>query len=74
MFTYREMKLAIYCFEVAMGAFLIVVGIIIMKDAATAPAPIVYMIPSMASIFVGLFLLLFGFDTYLLRDDPDIWR
>lgn len=74
MFNYKEMKLAVYCLETAIGALMIVAAFVFFDQANSAIEPITYAAPALVLLAVGIFCLLFGIETYCLRDDPDVWR
>ena len=74
MFTYRDLKWALYIMQVLLGGSLIIASAVLFNTTALATEPICYIVPGAIMMIVGISCLFFGVETYLLRDDPDIWR
>lgn len=73
-FSYHELKKVLYLVQSLVGIVLIVYSAILFSTSAEHVEPICYLIPAGVLAVVGVFCLFFGVETYLLRDDPDIWR
>lgn len=74
MFSYRNLKEALYVMHVLLGVSLIIAAVVLFNTTASATEPICYILPGIVLVIVGVGCVFFGVETYLLRDDPDIWR
>jgi uncharacterized membrane-anchored protein YitT (DUF2179 family) len=74
MFSYRHLKEAVYVMQVLLGVSLITASVFLFNNTSLATEPICYIVPGTILMIVGLSCVFFGVETYLLRDDPDIWR
>jgi len=74
MFSYRNLKEALYVMHVLLGVSLIIAAVVLFNTTASATEPICYTLPAIVLVIVGVGCVFFGVETYLLRDDPDIWR
>lgn len=73
-FTYHDIKEALYVLQTLLGLVLIVVSVNLLNTTAAAIHPICHIVPAVTLMSVGIVCVFFGVGTYLLRDDPDIWR
>lgn len=71
---YRHMKEAVYIMMAAMGFLLLVAGANFMNSAGYSPDPFACYLPAAILIVGGVLSMFFAFVTFLLRDDPDVWR
>ena len=74
MFNYSEMKLALYGLETVLGVLLVIAALVFFGQSQSAQEPITYLFPAVVLMCVGFICVLFGIETYLMREDPDIWR
>jgi hypothetical protein len=74
MFSYHELKKLIYEVETGLGIVAFVAAWFLTRNPVTASTPVCAMLPATVLVLSGFICLLFGLTTYLLRDDPDIWR
>lgn len=72
--SYRDLKTILYCLGTICGVAMLLLSCHLFRIADAAPDPASYLISAMVLLVVGLITILFGLDTFLLRDDPDIWR
>ena len=74
MFSFRDMKKALYILQTVMGVLLIALSLFLLGNCAHATEPVCYIVPAVVLMVVGVGCVFFGCETLLLRDDPDIWR
>lgn len=74
MFSYKNLKLMIYAGETMLGFILATISIYMWQLSSNCSDPFTFIIPAIIILLVGLICILFGVETYFLRDDPDIWR
>lgn len=74
MFSYHDLKTMIYFTESGFGAIALIAAAYIQRMADMAGGRIDLFLCSMVLFLVGILCILFGYVTYLLRDDPDVWR
>ncbi len=43
------------------------------KQSKTAVEPVSYWAAAIVLLIMGIVLIMFGIETYLFRDDPDVW-
>lgn len=72
-FSLHDLKESMYILETLFGIFLLVLAYFALERALASPDVLFYLIPGLALLLVGGFLVLFGVETVILRDDPDIW-
>lgn len=72
--SYHELKKLIYVGETALGVVFIVASIYQLQISAVAMNPISHVATALILLVVGIGCVFFGVETYLLREDPDIWR
>ncbi len=72
MFSYSDLKRALYAFECLLGVLLLWLAF----QLALTPSEdaIVYLLPSAILGAVGWACVMFALEAYWFRDDPDIWR
>ena len=68
------MKEAVYIMMTVMGCLLMVAAITQMRAAGTCPDPFSCWLPALILFLGAVLSLFFGFVTFLIRDDPDVWR
>ena len=73
-FRYQDLKVAIYILQTLLGFVLLSASVTLFSTTAAAVDPLCYIIPAIVLTVVGVGCVFFGVETYLLRDDPDIWR
>ena len=74
MFSVQILKRLLYLCEAFFGLFLCCLSLYMVATADQSLLPIVYEMPAAISMLVGLACILFGVDTLMLSEDPDIWR
>lgn len=72
--SYHELKELIYIGETALGAVFIAASMYQLHISAAAMNPISHVLTALILLVVGVGCVFFGVETYLLREDPDIWR
>lgn len=73
-FTYAEIKLVLYGFQGLLGLIMILGSLRFMNDSSAAIEPLTYWVPGVILLVMGTICTLMAFETYFLRDDPDVWR
>ena len=73
-FSKHDVLLALYCFISFLGVVLIGFAWYCWRQAQTAEEPISFWLAAIILLIVGAALILFGLETYVFRDDPDVWR
>lgn len=73
-FSYHDLKMALYCSMTVLGAVLIAFAAYIFRRGQADLDPFAYTLPAIILAIVGFFCLLFGVETFILRDDSDIWQ
>lgn len=74
MFTYHDLKALLYFSITAMGILLLAAGAYQAHLALMVADSISSIVTAVILSGVGIACILFGAETYYLRDDPDIWR
>ncbi len=69
-----ELKQLVYIGLTGLGFLLLLAGVYQYNLAGVAAEPITHIITAVILFGVGTLCVFFGFETYILRDDPDIWR
>lgn len=72
-FSLHDLKESLYIVETLFGVFLLVLAYFALERAFASPDIVFYLIPGLALAIVGGACVLFGVETFFLRDDPDIW-
>lgn len=72
--TYHDIKEALYVLQTLFGCGLIFASMSLFNNASATVDLIGYVIPAIVLMIVGITCVLFGAETYFLRDDPDVWR
>lgn len=72
--SYHELKELIYIGEAALGVVFIGASMYQLHISAAAMNPISHIATALILLVVGVGCVFFGVETYLLREDPDIWR
>ena len=73
-FSYQDIKGTLYAVQTLVGLLLLTAALYLFHLMPTSFEPISYAIPGVILLVVGGGCTFFGIETYLLRDDPDIWR
>jgi hypothetical protein len=73
-FSLEELKEALYISETLFGIFLLVPAYLVLKMAVTGSDSLYNLIPGIGLLFAAITCIIFGIGTYLVRDDPDVWR
>lgn len=72
MFSYSELKKALYSLEGALGIFFLWLAY---RAATTATDHVLFeLVVSLILAAVGWTCLIFAIEAFCFRDDPDIWR
>jgi len=71
---YTELKEILYFAITFLGIIFLLAGIYQYLQALWATVPITHMVTSFILCVMGIICVMFGIETYMLRDDPDIWR
>ncbi len=69
-----HMKEAVYIMMAVMGCLLIISGAFLMQSSGASSDPLSLWLPALIFIFGGILSVVFTFVTFLIRDDPDVWR
>ncbi len=72
--SYHDLKVALYCSMTVLGAVLMAFAAYMFRRGQSDLDPFTYTLPAIILAMVGFFCLVFGIETYLLRDDPEIWQ
>lgn len=70
---YYELKEIIYIAETLLGVLLLLTSAWQYKLAAAVVQPASHVISAIILFVVGVICIFFGVETFLLRDDPEIW-
>ena len=70
MLTYAELKRILYIAQTSFGILLCVLGV----HSLIATTDPVIMVAALMESAAGCGLIIFGSLTYILKDDPDVWR
>jgi len=73
-FSLEDLKEALYISETIFGLFLLVLAFFVLKSALASCESLYYLIPALGIFLAGIACLVFGIGTYIVRDDPDVWR
>ncbi len=74
MFSYPKLKLMVYVAETVLGIVLLGISWYSFQQSVYSVNPFVIIVPAIILLAVGCLCILFGVETYFLKDDPDIWR
>lgn len=69
--SYFEMKEAVYIMMALLGLVLLAIAFI---PFGTGVTPITQQCTSLFLLFAGSLCLFFSLTTFIIRDDPDVWR
>ncbi|PWT98649.1 MAG: hypothetical protein C5B53_06485 [Candidatus Melainabacteria bacterium] len=72
-FSLHDLKESLYILETLFGVILLVLAYLSLKLAWTGPDGLFYVVPGLVLFCMGIACLLFGIESVILRDDPDIW-
>ncbi|HEY9714559.1 MAG TPA: hypothetical protein V6C72_13920 [Chroococcales cyanobacterium] len=73
MFSYHDLKMAMFCMEAGCGAIFVVIALVMLWSGSALPDCTSNTMAAMILFCVGIICLMFGFEAYHLRDDPEIW-
>ncbi len=73
MITIHDLKEFLYVVQTILG-FLCVGMALLLLQSCGQPDSISSIVSGLILLLVGIFALFFGLETFLLRDDADIWR
>ena len=73
MFSYHDLKIAMFCMEAGCGAIFVIIALLLLCSCSSLPDSTSMTMAAMVLFSVGIVCLLFGFEAYHLRDDPEIW-
>lgn len=73
-FSLKDLKEAVYVFETIFGLLLLIPAFLVLKAAKTDGDALFDLIPGIALVIAAITCIGFGVGTYLVRDDPDVWR
>ncbi len=73
-FSNRDILTIFYCAIAISGLILLAFAWYIWKQSETAAEPISYWLAAIVLAIVGVVLIMFAIETFLFRDDPDVWR
>lgn len=72
--SYQDIKGTLYVVLTAVGVLFLLAAFYFFQLMPASVDPLTYGIPGVILLVVGGASTFFGIETYLLRDDPDIWR
>ena len=72
--SYTDLKKILYVMGAVCGLVMIVFSVYLLGIARAAADPLGYYIPALILFVVGIGCVFFGVETYILRNEPDIWR
>jgi hypothetical protein len=72
--SYQDIKGTLYVVLTLVGLGFLPSAFYCFSLMSASVDPVTYLIPGVILLFVGSVSTFFGLETYLLRDDPDIWR
>jgi len=72
-FSNRDLLTALYCFIAILGLILIGFAWYVWAQSEAAQEPFSYWVTAIVLLIVGIVLVMFGIETYIVRDDPDVW-
>lgn len=70
----HDIKKAVYLGMTALGAFLLIAAFHMMRSSNTVAEPVGIIISAAILIFAALICIFFGMVTFIIQDDPDVWR
>jgi len=71
--TTHDLKEALYIVQTILGFLCVGLALFVLQSCGQTDS-ISSIISGLILLFVGIFAIFFGLETYLLRDDADIWR
>ena len=72
--SYIDLKKLIYIGETVLGVLLLVLALHQLHLASVSADPLSNAITAAILFAVSTACLVFGIDTFILREDPDVWR
>jgi hypothetical protein len=74
MITIHDLKEAMYIVQTVLGFLCLGLALFLLQSGGSLIDSICSIMSGLILMVVGIFAIFFGLETYLLRDDPDIWR
>lgn len=71
---YYELKTVIYVAQALSGLLLTIIGLVEFSNWDKTVLDLPCLLTGGICLLTGAGMLLFAFETYLLADDPDVWR
>jgi uncharacterized membrane protein len=72
-FSNRDVLTVFYCFITILGLILLGFSWYVWRQSLTAAEPVSYCLAAIVLLIMGIALIMFGIETYIFRDDPDVW-
>ena len=72
-FSNRDLLMALYCSITILGLLLLGFAWYVWRQSETAAEPFSYWVAAIVLFVVGIVMIIFGVETYIERDDPDVW-
>lgn len=72
-FSLHDLKESLYVLETLFGIILLILAYFTLKLAWVNPDGLFYIVPGLVLFASGVACLLFGIESVILRNDPDIW-
>lgn len=72
--SYIQLKQLLYIGMTLTGIILVGVAAFETRACFSADEGIIHALTALISFLMGSVCVFFGLETYILRDDPDIWR
>jgi len=73
-YSYESIKQTFYLFFALFGLLVILTGCWMLYMTGVSADPAAYFIPGTILLFVGSGCVFFSIETYMLREEQDIWR
>lgn len=70
----HDLKEAMYIAQTMFGFMLLAIGVYMLQSSGTATDFATSLITGVILSIVGIGSLFFGLETYILKDEEDIWR
>ncbi|MBX9722984.1 MAG: hypothetical protein K2X81_16395 [Candidatus Obscuribacterales bacterium] len=73
-FSFLHLKKALYILMGILGAWLLITAYTFFNMSGSEAEPISLIISGIVLTFAGTVCMFFAFETFLIRDDPEVWR
>ena len=73
-FSNRDILTVFYSFITILGLILLAFSWYLWKQSQAAAEPVSFWLAAIILLVMGIVLIMFGIETYIFRDDPDVWR